>query len=92
MDQRRMIGVFAAAGMTWITATVLLATGDWYLACKQDGQSIGGIDCLQYLPGSAQAGSEPASSVGFVPLTLAWATASLVLLLLLFLSIRRRVR
>jgi hypothetical protein len=62
----------------WLTATVLLVSPGWYLACEVHGQKLGGIDCLQAnaLP---RTNTTPARWFGFLPLAGAWTAATLVM-------------
>ena len=91
MRRALLVAALVLAVCAWAFSTVALATGDWYLACEQDGVRIGGIDCLNQFPGSARTDDAPARSFGFVPLVLAWlAAATLATALLVLLGLGRR--
>ena len=89
IPEGRVRAVAAAATVLWVAVTLMLATGQWSLSCRVDGQDAGGIDCLQWNAMPA-AGSAPASWFGFVPLVLLWGAASVVIVWCAVAARRRR--
>lgn len=71
-----LIAIAVAALAVWLACVVIALDAHWYFSCTQNGERIGGIDCLDSIP---KTDSRPAGSIGFVPLAVAWLVALLTL-------------
>jgi hypothetical protein len=86
-----LIAITIGAAAVWLATAALIVSSSWFLQCTVDGQPLGGIDCFQ-ADSIPQTDSEPARSIGFVPLAATWLAATLGLSLLITLSVRARRR
>jgi hypothetical protein len=87
--QRWVILLAGFAAAACVASVVLLLSAEWTLSCTVDGQSLGGIDCLQAntVP---QTVSSPAGSIGFLPLVAACLLSATVLALVAAYALRKR--
>ena len=75
VNPMRLRTLAVTAALLWVAVTLVLLTAQWSLSCTIDGQGANGIDCFQE-NAMPHAGSAPARWFGFVPLALAWATVT----------------
>jgi hypothetical protein len=86
--ERRLLTV---AVVVLLVTGALLFSASWYLVCEDEtGHHLGGLDCFQhtFVP---TAGREPARSIGFVPLFLAWSAAAFAVVVI-GIRVARRTR
>jgi hypothetical protein len=73
-----LIGIAVAALAVSVACVLVVLDARWYLSCRVNGAVLQGIDCLQ-VTSIPKTRSEPARTLGFVPLAIAWWLATCAL-------------